>query len=132
MRAHRMIAHLPTSCGFFKQHTPSALSRVSSFFLAEWGPSSVPPLESNAMRIKTLSLVGFKSYESLTTLPLFNRDYTVIAGPNGFGKSNLLDAIIFALGSTDANPQQLIYNEGRAGIIEASISIFFDNTEATW
>ena len=49
------------------------------------------------MRLKRLSLFGFKSFAHRTEL-VFADGVTAIVGPNGSGKSNLLDAILWVLG----------------------------------
>lgn len=49
------------------------------------------------MRLKRLSLFGFKSFAHRTEL-LFAPGITAVVGPNGSGKSNLLDAILWVLG----------------------------------
>ena len=49
------------------------------------------------MRLKRLSLFGFKSFAQRTEL-VFAPGITAIVGPNGSGKSNLLDAILWVLG----------------------------------
>lgn len=49
------------------------------------------------MRLKRLSLFGFKSFAQRTEL-VFAPGVTAIVGPNGSGKSNLLDAILWVLG----------------------------------
>ncbi len=49
------------------------------------------------MRLKTLTLHGFKSFARPTTVE-FSPGLNVIVGPNGSGKSNLLDALRWALG----------------------------------
>ncbi|MES1910366.1 MAG: hypothetical protein MHM6MM_002973 [Cercozoa sp. M6MM] len=86
------------------------------------------------MYIKQVVLDGFKSYSRRTVVGEFDSKFTAITGLNGSGKSNILDAICFALGITQlshlrvANLTELIYKNGQSGITTASVSIVFDNT----
>jgi len=50
------------------------------------------------VHLKTLSLVGFKSFADRTRL-VFEPGVTVVVGPNGSGKSNLVDAIAWVMGT---------------------------------
>ncbi|EXW95889.1 recF/RecN/SMC N terminal domain protein [Acinetobacter baumannii 44327_7] len=49
------------------------------------------------MRLSSLKLSGFKSFADSTTLN-FKANRTAVVGPNGCGKSNVIDAIRWVMG----------------------------------
>mgnify|MGYP002655905683 CR=1 FL=1 len=88
------------------------------------------------MRLKSLKLSGFKSFANATTFT-FGHDITAIVGPNGCGKSNVIDAIRWVLGETSAKQlrggamSDVIFAgvEGRAGKSLASVELTFEHTQ---
>ena len=88
------------------------------------------------MKIKKLEIVGFKSFVDKSVLH-FDHDVTGIVGPNGCGKSNVVDAIKWVMG--EQSPSRLrgkamddvIFNgsESRGPHGFAEVSITFDNSD---
>ncbi len=89
------------------------------------------------MRIKRLELCGFKSFVDPTSLEL-SRGISGIVGPNGCGKSNLVDALRWVLGEQSAKRlrgdamEDVIFNgtaTGRGPAGMAEVSLLLDNEE---
>ena len=53
------------------------------------------------MRIKRIEIIGFKSFNDKTVLTI-NEPITAVVGPNGCGKSNIIDAIRWCMGEQSA------------------------------
>ena len=88
------------------------------------------------MHLKTLSLRGFKSFASATTLHL-EPGVTCVVGPNGSGKSNVVDALAWVMGEQGAKSlrggkmEDVIFagTAGRAPLGRAEVSLTIDNAD---
>jgi chromosome segregation protein len=88
------------------------------------------------MRLSGIKLAGFKSFVDPSSLPLPSR-LTSVVGPNGCGKSNIIDAVRWVLGETSiknlrgTETEDVIFNGSRtrkpAG--RASVELQFDNSD---
>jgi len=87
-------------------------------------------------KINKISLQGFKSFRKRVSIPFFP-GFNVFCGPNGVGKSNILDAISFVLGGTSTKAlragrlYELIYH-GNGNVRPsdyASVTLWLDNSE---
>ena len=65
------------------------------------GPVGHTTTWGGILRIKKLDIVGFKSFKDRTVIH-FDRGITGIVGPNGCGKSNIVDALIWVMGEMSA------------------------------
>jgi chromosome segregation protein len=86
--------------------------------------------------VKSLTLRGFKSFASATSLQL-EPGITCIVGPNGAGKSNVVDALAWVMGEQGAKTlrggkmEDVIFagTAGRAPLGRAEVSLTIDNTD---
>lgn len=90
------------------------------------------------MRLKHVKLAGFKSFVEPTTAT-FPSNLTAIVGPNGCGKSNIIDAVRWVMGESSARNLRgeamtdVIFNgtDSRKPLGQASVELVFDNSDHT-
>ena len=88
------------------------------------------------MRLEKIKLAGFKSFVDPTTVP-FPSNLAGVVGPNGCGKSNVIDAVRWVMGESSAkmlrgeSMADVIFNgsTGRKPVGMASIELTFDNAD---
>ena len=87
------------------------------------------------MHLKQLKLAGFKSFVEPTIVP-FKSQLVAVVGPNGCGKSNIIDAVRWVMGESSAKNLRgesmidVIFNGSshRKPIGQASVELIFDNS----
>jgi chromosome segregation protein len=90
------------------------------------------------MRLSTIKLSGFKSFVDPTTLHL-PTNMTGVVGPNGCGKSNIIDAIRWVMGESAASRLRgdsltdVIFSgsSARKPVSQATVELIFDNSDHT-
>ncbi|MDQ6757866.1 MAG: chromosome segregation protein SMC [Bacteroidota bacterium] len=88
------------------------------------------------MRLKSLEIKGFKSFADKTTIN-FDEGITGVIGPNGCGKSNIVDSIRWVIGEQkisqlrSENLESLVFNgsKSRSASGLAEVSLTFENTK---
>ncbi|OGO80303.1 MAG: chromosome segregation protein SMC [Chromatiales bacterium RIFOXYA1_FULL_46_5] len=88
------------------------------------------------MRLKQIKLAGFKSFVDPTQVA-FPAQMTAVVGPNGCGKSNVIDAVRWVLGESSAKNLRgdamtdVIFNGStqRKPVSQASVELMFENTQ---
>src|SRR5665647_257509 len=91
--------------------------------------------------IKKIELKGFKSFGPQTVKVNLDRGFTAITGPNGSGKTNIMDALLFSLGELSTkrlraeNSAKLIFHgsekAGQEKAKMAKVVVQFDNSDGT-
>ena len=87
------------------------------------------------MRLESIKLSGFKSFVDPTNV-YFPSNLCAVVGPNGCGKSNVIDAVRWVMGESSAknlrgeSMSDVIFNGsgGRKPVGQASVELIFDNT----
>ena len=88
------------------------------------------------MRLKSVKLNGFKSFVDPTTIN-FPSSLCAVVGPNGCGKSNVIDAVRWVMGESSAknlrgeHMSDVIFNgsSARKPVGQASVELIFDNSD---
>ena len=88
------------------------------------------------MRLTRIKLAGFKSFVDPTTVT-FPSNLTGVVGPNGCGKSNVIDAVRWVMGELSAkhlrgdSMADVIFNgsSARKPVGKASVELVFDNSD---
>lgn len=88
------------------------------------------------MRLTNIKLAGFKSFVDPTTIP-FSGNLSAVVGPNGCGKSNVIDAIRWVMGESHAKHLRggsitdVIFSgsTSRKPVGQATVELLFDNSQ---
>src|SRR5437016_2173809 len=88
------------------------------------------------MRLNSIKLAGFKSFVDPTTIH-FISNLSAVVGPNGCGKSNVIDAVRWVMGESSAKNLRgdalidVIFSgsSARKPVGQATVELLFDNAE---
>ena len=102
---------------------------------ANFPPRIITSAEPKKLRLTHINLAGFKSFVDPTQIPVPGQ-LVGIVGPNGCGKSNVIDAVRWVLGETSARHlrgttmQDVLFNGSgnRKPVNRASVELLFDNS----
>ena len=127
-----------TTCCTTRRHVTNTLGRDRSGRFDVWLDSEpfAPTQFGRRMHIKKLEISGFKSFVDKTVIH-FDHDVIGIVGPNGCGKSNIVDAIRWCMGEQSAKHlrgramEDVIFNgsESRPQHGMAEVTLTFDNSD---
>lgn len=84
--------------------------------------------------INRVTMQGFKSFNRRVSVPLLD-GFNIFCGPNGVGKSNIVDAVCFVLGRTSAKSMragrlhEMIFHggDGKSAAKQAVVTLYLDN-----
>jgi len=101
--------------------------------MADFNKSGILPV----MKLEKIKLSGFKSFVDSTTIPIKGNLISIV-GPNGCGKSNIIDAVRWVMGESSAkhlrggSMSDVIFNgsSSRQAVNTASVELVFDNSDA--
>ena len=93
-------------------------------------------LHQESMRLKSIKLAGFKSFVDPTSIPIPG-SLVGIVGPNGCGKSNIIDAVRWVMGESSAkhlrgdSMADVIFNgsNSRKPVGKSSVELIFENSD---
>ena len=116
-----------------------AVARVTSARAADWRPAAAGhpnTIHHRSVRLNSIKLSGFKSFAEPTNFMLPGQLVGVV-GPNGCGKSNIMDAVRWVLGESRASElrgesmQDVIFNgtNTRKPASRSSVELVFDNAD---
>jgi len=125
---------LPPEGAFLPWDGP-AVKKIHGIIHGSCNPSRTP-FPFKPVRLTQIKLAGFKSFVDPTVIPIPSQLVGVV-GPNGCGKSNIIDAVRWVLGETRASElrgesmQDVIFNGSgeRKPAARASVELVFDNSQ---
>ena len=125
--------------GHMLAHMPSTGERLSHTLPRGTGTVPTPTIQgltASAMRLNKIKLAGFKSFVDPTAVN-FPSNLIGVVGPNGCGKSNIIDAVRWVMGEISAkhlrgdSMADVVFNgsSSRKPVGTASVELVFDNSD---